>query len=83
MWCVARSDASDEDLQRGLDYACAGGADCSPLLETGLCFLPNTLQAHASFAYNSFYQRSRMVPGSCDFSATATLAKTDPSTHAS
>ncbi|KAK9725783.1 hypothetical protein RND81_05G169000 [Saponaria officinalis] len=79
LWCVARSDASDAALQSGLDYACAAGADCAPLLQSGLCFLPNTLQAHASYAYNSFFQRNNMASGACDFSATATLAKTDPS----
>ncbi|KAJ8424966.1 hypothetical protein Cgig2_001821 [Carnegiea gigantea] len=78
MWCVARSEASDEALQRGLDYACARGADCVPIQENGLCYLPNTLQAHASYAFNSYYQRSNMAPGACDFSGTATLAKTDP-----
>lgn len=66
-------------MQRGLDYACAAGADCSPIQENGLCYLPNTLQAHASYAFNSFFQRSFMAPSSCDFSHTATLAKTDPS----
>lgn len=79
MWCVARSEASDEALQTGLDYACARGADCVPIQENGLCYLPNTLQAHASYAFNSYYQRSNMAPGACDFSGTATLAKTDPS----
>uniref|UniRef100_A0A7C8ZG48 DNA-directed RNA polymerase n=1 Tax=Opuntia streptacantha TaxID=393608 RepID=A0A7C8ZG48_OPUST len=79
MWCVARSDASEEALQRGLDYACAAGADCVPIQENGMCYLPNTLQAHASYAFNSYYQRSNMAPASCDFSGIATLAKTDPS----
>lgn len=79
MWCVARSEASDEALQTGLDYACARGADCVPIQENGLCYLPNTLPAHASYAFNSYYQRSNMAPGACDFSGTATLAKTDPS----
>lgn len=78
-WCVARSDASDDALQLALDYACASGADCTPIQPSGLCFLPNTLQAHASYAFNSFFQRKSMAPGSCDFSATATVAKTDPS----
>lgn len=78
-WCVVRSDASDEALQTALDYACWAGADCSPILSTGLCFLPNTIQAHASYAFNSYYQRKAMAAGSCDFSGTATIAKTDPS----
>lgn len=78
-WCVARSDASQQALQTALDYACGAGADCTPIQQTGLCYLPNTLQAHASYAFNSFFQRKAMAPGSCDFSGTATVAKTDPS----
>lgn len=78
-WCVARSDASNQALQTALDYACSSGADCTPLQSNGLCFLPNTIQAHASYAFNSYFQRKGMAPGSCDFSGTATVAKTDPS----
>ncbi|KAL1111097.1 hypothetical protein V6Z11_D02G034500 [Gossypium hirsutum] len=78
-WCVARSDASSQALQNALDYACASGADCTPIQSNGLCFLPNTIQAHASYAYNSYYQRRAKAPGSCDFAGTATVAKTDPS----
>ncbi|XP_048234814.1 PLASMODESMATA CALLOSE-BINDING PROTEIN 3 isoform X2 [Ricinus communis] len=78
-WCVARSDASNQALQTALDYACGAGADCSPILSSGLCFLPNTIQAHASYAFNNYFQRKGMAPGSCDFSGTATIAKTDPS----
>ncbi|KAF3623351.1 Carbohydrate-binding X8 domain superfamily protein isoform 2, partial [Capsicum annuum] len=79
MWCVVRSDASHQALQRGLDYACGNGADCAPIQSTGLCYLPNTIQNHAAYAYNSYYQRNNMAPGSCHFSGTATFAKTDPS----
>ncbi|MED6180877.1 hypothetical protein PIB30_014211 [Stylosanthes scabra] len=78
-WCVARSDASNQALQTALDYACGSGADCFPLQSNGLCFLPNTIQAHASYAFNSFYQRKGRAPGSCDFSGTATIAQSDPS----
>ncbi|XP_057252002.1 major pollen allergen Ole e 10-like, partial [Beta vulgaris subsp. vulgaris] len=79
VWCVSRSGASDDALQSALDYVCAAGADCTPIQQSGLCFLPNTPQAHASYAFNSFYQRNHMSASSCDFSATATLAQTDPS----
>ncbi|KAM6544646.1 hypothetical protein CsatB_025382 [Cannabis sativa] len=78
-WCVARSDAGIPALQTALDYACGSGADCIPLQADGLCFLPNTIQAHASYAFNSYYQRKGMAPGSCDFSGTATVAQSDPS----
>ncbi|CAL5214095.1 unnamed protein product [Lathyrus oleraceus] len=78
-WCVVRSDASYNVLQTALDYACGAGADCLPLQPDGLCFLPNTIQAHASYAFNSYYQKRARAPGSCDFSGTATIAQTDPS----
>jgi len=78
-WCVVRSDASFNALQTALDYACGAGADCLPLQPDGLCFLPNTIQAHASYAFNSFYQKRARAPGSCEFSGTATIAQTDPS----
>ncbi|CAL5416704.1 unnamed protein product [Camellia sinensis] len=78
-WCVTRSEASDQALQTALDYACGAGADCAPILSSGLCYLPNTLQSHASYAFNSYYQRRGNAPGSCDFSGTATVAGTDPS----
>ncbi|CAJ1939148.1 unnamed protein product [Sphenostylis stenocarpa] len=78
-WCVARSDASNDALQTALDYACGAGADCLPLQSEGLCFLPNTIQAHASYAFNSYYQRRARAPGSCDFAGTGTIATSDPS----
>lgn len=79
-WCIARSGASDKALQAALDYACgAGAADCQTIRPSGLCYLPNSLAAHASYAFNSFYQRSRGAPGSCDFAGTATITITDPS----
>ncbi|CAD5327803.1 unnamed protein product [Arabidopsis thaliana] len=79
MWCVARFDVTSQALQAALDYACAAGADCAPIQPNGLCFLPNTVQAHASYAFNSYFQRAAMAPGSCNFAGTSTIAKTDPS----
>ncbi|KAF5199582.1 Carbohydrate-binding x8 domain-containing protein [Thalictrum thalictroides] len=78
-WCVAKSNVSPTQLQTALDYACGAGADCAPITSSGLCFLPNTIQAHASYAFNSYYQRKSNAPGSCDFSSSATIATTDPS----
>ncbi|TQD83723.1 hypothetical protein C1H46_030723 [Malus baccata] len=78
-WCVARSDASTQSLQTALDYACGAGTDCSPIQSDELCYLPNTIQAHASYAFDSYYERQAKAPGSCGFSGTATIAQTDPS----
>ncbi|KAL5992092.1 hypothetical protein ACLOJK_013006 [Asimina triloba] len=78
-WCVARSHVSQQQLQTALDYACGAGADCAPIQPDGLCYLPNTIEAHASYAFNSLYQRKGNAPGSCDFADTAAVASTDPS----
>ncbi|ONM09482.1 PLASMODESMATA CALLOSE-BINDING PROTEIN 2 [Zea mays] len=49
-WCVCRSDLADSALQKTLDYACGGGADCKPILQSGACFAPDTVKAHCSYA---------------------------------
>ncbi|THG16948.1 hypothetical protein TEA_015753 [Camellia sinensis var. sinensis] len=76
---MTKSDASDQALQTALDYACGARADCAPIQSSRLCYLPNTLQSHVSYAFNSYYQRRGNAPGSCDFSNTATVTRTDPS----
>ncbi|CAD6206703.1 unnamed protein product [Miscanthus lutarioriparius] len=78
-WCVCRTDLADSALQKTLDYACGGGADCKPILQNGACFAPDTVKAHCSYAVNSFYQRNNQNPQACVFSGTATLSNNDPS----
>ncbi|KQK13126.1 hypothetical protein BRADI_1g08230v3 [Brachypodium distachyon] len=77
-WCVCRPDLPDAALQKTLDYACGGGADCKPILQNGACFSPDTVKAHCSYAVNSFYQRSGQNPQACAFSGTAFLSNNDP-----
>ncbi|XP_028555256.1 PLASMODESMATA CALLOSE-BINDING PROTEIN 3 isoform X1 [Dendrobium catenatum] len=80
-WCTCRPDASDPALQKTIDYACGAGADCNPILQNGLCYNPNTVLAHCSYAANSYYQRNNQVQGACDFTGTATVTPTDPSSN--
>ncbi|KAG0528696.1 hypothetical protein BDA96_05G034300 [Sorghum bicolor] len=80
VWCVVKPAGSSEAaLQNALDYACGiGGTDCSAIQPSGSCYYPNTIQAHASYAFNTYYQRNP-VPSSCDFGGTAMLVTANPS----
>ncbi|XP_038982099.1 PLASMODESMATA CALLOSE-BINDING PROTEIN 3-like [Phoenix dactylifera] len=78
-WCVCRSDQASPALQKALDYACGAGADCTPIQQNGACYNPNTVLAHCSYAANSYYQRKGQAQQACDFSGTASLTSSDPS----
>ncbi|KAK1282512.1 Glucan endo-1,3-beta-glucosidase 12 [Acorus calamus] len=78
-WCVASAGASISDLQVALDWACgSGSADCGPVQNGGPCFEPNTLAAHASFAFNSYYQQNGNSDIACNFGGTARITTHNP-----
>ncbi|KAL3526875.1 hypothetical protein ACH5RR_011531 [Cinchona calisaya] len=80
LWCVAKPSVPPETLQQALDYACGqGGGDCTAIRPRGSCYYPNTVVAHASYAFNSYWQKSKMNGGTCGFGGTAMLIDSDPS----
>ncbi|KAL2465168.1 PLASMODESMATA CALLOSE-BINDING PROTEIN 2 [Abeliophyllum distichum] len=79
-WCICKEGVSDALLQKTLDYACGNGADCRATHPNGACFNPNTVRAHCNYAVNSYFQRKAEEPSACDFSGTASITKSDPST---
>ncbi|KAM7258439.1 hypothetical protein ACFE04_014180 [Oxalis oulophora] len=81
VWCVAKPTVPDPIVQQAMDYACGSGADCKSIQLNGPCFQPNTMFAHASYAFNSYWQTKKAGGGTCDFGGTAMLVTTDPSSN--
>ncbi|KDP42773.1 hypothetical protein JCGZ_00472 [Jatropha curcas] len=81
VWCVAKPTVPSPIIQQALDYACGSGADCKSIQPNGPCFQPNTVIAHASYAFNSYWQKSKAAGGTCDFGGTAMLVTIDPSVN--
>ncbi|XP_065879194.1 glucan endo-1,3-beta-glucosidase 4 isoform X2 [Euphorbia lathyris] len=80
VFCIAIQNADSDKLQKGINWACGqGGANCAAIQEGKPCYLPNSIQNHASYAYNDYYQRMRTSGGTCDFDGTATTTQLDPS----
>ncbi|KAI3821710.1 hypothetical protein L1987_09282 [Smallanthus sonchifolius] len=80
LWCVAKPSVPDPIIQEAMNYACGSGADCEALQPNGDCFQPDTLFAHASYAFNSYWQRTKAAGGTCEFGGSAMLVTVDPST---
>ncbi|KAL6011998.1 hypothetical protein ACLOJK_002468 [Asimina triloba] len=72
-WRVCRTDISDEILEKTLRSACRAGADCKPIKNNGVCYTPNTVKAHCTYAVSSYYQRKARAQGTCDSAGAAPL----------
>ncbi|EFJ37260.1 hypothetical protein SELMODRAFT_437861 [Selaginella moellendorffii] len=80
IWCIAKPNADDSVLLKGLNFACGeGSADCQAIQRGGGCYTPETLNSHASYAFNAYYQKHGRNFWNCYFAGVGMLSITDPS----
>ncbi|PUZ39558.1 hypothetical protein GQ55_9G329200 [Panicum hallii var. hallii] len=80
LWCVAKPTVPEDKLQEAMDYACSqDGVNCQEIAAGGSCFYPDNIASHASYAFNSYWQKMKQIGGSCNFGGTALLINSDPS----
>lgn len=80
LYCVAKPGAEEDVLQIALDWACGiGRTNCSAIQPGMLCYEPDTVSSHASYAFNAFYQANGRSDDSCSFTGSAVVTTTDPS----
>ncbi|KAJ8545677.1 hypothetical protein K7X08_018260 [Anisodus acutangulus] len=79
-YCIAMDGIDKRTMQAALDWACGPGrANCSEIQPGENCYQPNDVKNHASYAFDSYYQKEGSSPGSCDFKGVAMITTTDPS----
>uniref|UniRef100_A0ACD5ZNA1 Uncharacterized protein n=1 Tax=Avena sativa TaxID=4498 RepID=A0ACD5ZNA1_AVESA len=83
VWCVVATGkpVNETTVLAGLNYACGkgGSATCAAIQPGGACFEPNTLDAHASYAFNSYWQKFKKTGATCSFNGVAETTTKDPS----
>ncbi|CAK9156034.1 unnamed protein product [Ilex paraguariensis] len=79
-YCAAKDGADSKMLLAALDWACGSGkVDCSPLLQGKPCYEPDTVAAHATYAFDTYYHQMGKALGTCDFNGVAAITTTNPS----
>ncbi|XP_057490904.1 glucan endo-1,3-beta-glucosidase 2-like [Actinidia eriantha] len=79
-YCAAKDGADEKMLQAALDWACGPGkVNCSLLLQGQPCYEPDTVAAHATYAFDTYYHLMGKGPGTCEFNGVAAITTSNPS----
>ncbi|KAJ1269278.1 hypothetical protein BS78_07G199100 [Paspalum vaginatum] len=82
-WCVLAGGgkaANETAAAAALEYACRqGSGTCDAIQPGGACHEPDALDAHASYAFNAYWQQFRTAGGTCFFNGLAETTTKDPS----
>uniref|UniRef100_A0A0A9DSR5 glucan endo-1,3-beta-D-glucosidase n=1 Tax=Arundo donax TaxID=35708 RepID=A0A0A9DSR5_ARUDO len=79
-WCVPKPAADEMVLQENIDFACGEeGIDCSAIRPGGICYEPDSVQGHAAYAMNLYFQSNGQHAFDCDFGQTGVVTTADPS----
>jgi len=79
-WCVPKPAADEMVLQENIDFACGQeGVDCAAIRPGGVCYEPDTVQGHAAYAMNLYFQSNGQHAYDCDFGQTGVVTTADPS----
>uniref|UniRef100_A0A803N0L7 glucan endo-1,3-beta-D-glucosidase n=2 Tax=Chenopodium quinoa TaxID=63459 RepID=A0A803N0L7_CHEQI len=79
-YCIEKENADPKMLQAALDWACGPGkVNCSIFLQGEPCYEPDNVVAHANYAFDTYYHKMAMAPGTCYFNGVATVTTSDPS----
>lgn len=79
-YCIASDGIDAKTLQTALDWACGPGrANCSEIQPGESCYQPNNVKNHASYAFDSYFQKQGKTADACDFKGAAMITTSDPS----
>ncbi|WJX62305.1 glucan endo-1,3-beta-D-glucosidase [Trifolium repens] len=78
-YCIAMDGFDSKTLQATLDWACGPWrANCSKIQPGESYYKRNNVKKHASYAFDSYYQKEGKAPRSCDFKGVAMITTTNP-----
>ncbi|KAG0524417.1 hypothetical protein BDA96_07G209400 [Sorghum bicolor] len=81
-WCVlgSKAAANETAVAAAVAYACQqGSGTCAAIQPGGACHEPDIMDAHASYAFNAYWQQFRGAGGTCFFDGLAVTTTKDPS----